>query len=111
MKFNTKKGSFEEHYAYMQSVLPRLLKAERIVDEIKNSYEWKRNYNYFQTLYNRGKLAERPMKRNGYKIVRCDDVERKSKTKKYVKLSDLTDILTPEQMERVEKLAREKKGD
>jgi len=81
---------FQKHYDYMQSVIPRLLEAERVVDEIKGSYEWKRSFNYFQTLYNRGQLTERPTKKNGYKI------ELGSNT---VRISDIEDILTPEQLE------------
>ena len=83
------KEKFEFHYNYMQSVIPKLIEAEKIVDEIKNSPEWKRSFNYFQTLYNRGQLKERPTKANGYKI---------ETGKNLIKLSEIEDLLTDEQL-------------
>ena len=91
MKRNTK-DIFQKHYDYMQSVIPRLLEAEKVVAEIKCSKEWKRSFNYFQTLYNRGMLKERPTKENGYKI---------ETGKNMVCLADIENILTPEQMEKI----------
>ena len=81
--------TFQKHLDYMNSVIPKLVEAENTVDEIKNSYEWKRSFNYFQTLYNRGQLRERPTKANGYKIIPDPNL---------VKLSDIEDILTPDQI-------------
>lgn len=81
--------TFQKHLDYMNSVIPKLVEAENTVDEIKNSYEWKRSFNYFQTLYNRGQLMERPTKANGYKIIPGPNL---------VKLSDIEDILTPDQI-------------
>lgn len=86
--------NFEEHYAYMAKTVPELIAAEKKVDEIKNSAEWKRHYNYFQTLYNRGQLKERPMKCNGYKIELGNS---------YVSLGDIEDLLTPEQIKEIKK--------
>ena len=85
-----KNSIYHKHYEYMKNITPKLLEAERIVDEIKSSEEWKLAYGYFQTLYNRGQLKERPTKQNGYKI------EAGSNT---IKLSDIEDILTEEQLE------------
>lgn len=65
--------TYEDHYNYMQSVIPRLTEAERIVDEIKSSPQWKRSSNYFKVLYKRGMLKENPAKKNGYKIKKNDD--------------------------------------
>ena len=84
------KEIFQEHYDYMQSVIPTLLEAEQTIDRIKSSKEWKRSFNYFQTLYNRGQLKERPTKANGYKIETGGNL---------VCLADIEDILTPEQLE------------
>ena len=84
-----KKHDYEFHYNYMQSVIPRLIEAERIVDEIKSSPQWKRSSNYFKVLYKRGVLKENPTKKNGYKIEKGTDV---------VRLSEIEDILTPEQI-------------
>ena len=81
--------TFQKHLDYMNSVIPKLVEAENTVDEIKNSYEWKRSFNYFQTLYNRGQLRERPTKANGYKIIPGPNL---------VKFSDIEDILTPDQI-------------
>ena len=89
---------FKKHYDYMQSVTPKLLEAEKVVDEIKNSYEWKRSFGYFQTLYNRGQLRERPTKANGYKIVPGPNL---------VKLSEIEDLLTPEQVDAIMKRVSE----
>ena len=86
--------SFEKYYAYMQAVTPKLIEAENTVKEIKRSHEWKRAFNYFQTLYTRGQLKERPTSKNGYKIERADNL---------VRLTDIEGILTPEQLEQVKK--------
>ena len=83
---------FESYYNYMQSVIPRLVEAERIVDEIKGSPQWKRSSNYFKVLYKRGILAENPTKKNGYKI---------EKGKNIIKISDIEDLLTSEQLETI----------
>ena len=73
----------------MMSVIPRLIEAEKTVDEIKHSKEWKTAFQYFQTLYNRGALLERPTQKNGYKIIPGNNI---------VKLADIEDILTEEQL-------------
>lgn len=80
---------FQKHFQYMKSVIPKLVEAERIVDEINGSEQWTRNLNYFTVLYNRGKLACRPTKENGYTI----------RLSKSIQLDDIADILTPEQWE------------
>ena len=85
--------TFQKYYDYMQSVTPRLIEAENTVKEIKQSEEWKRAFNYFQTLYTRGKLAERPTSKNGYKIEAGSNL---------VRLQDIKDILTPEQLKQIE---------
>lgn len=84
---------FQKHYQYMQSVIPKLIEAERIVDSIKGSEQWTKSLNYFNVLHNRGKLACRPTKENGYTI----------KTVQRLRLQDIEDILTPEQMEIITK--------
>ena len=90
------KERFDYYYNYMQSVTPRLIEAENTVKEIKESDEWKRAFGYFQTLYTRGQLAERPTRENGYKI------EKGGCT---VKIKDIEAILTPEQLEIVKQKA------
>ena len=85
-----KNSTFNKHYNYMKETAPKLLEAERIVDEIKESTEWIQAYQYFQTLYNRGKLKERPTKKNGYKIELGNNT---------IRISDIEDILTEEQLE------------
>ena len=82
----------KEHIDYMNKVVPDLIEAERKVDAIKNSKEWKYHYGYFQTLYNRGQLKERPTKKNGYKIELGTNI---------VRLSDIEDLLTAEQLEKI----------
>ena len=93
-----KKGNqlFEKHYNYMMSVTPKLIEAEKVVDDIKHSKEWKTAFQYFQTLYNRGQLAERPTQKNGYKIVPGNNT---------VKIADIEDLLTPEQLAEIQKRA------
>lgn len=87
---------FKEYSAYMQSVTPKLVEAEKTVAEIKNSPEWKRAFNYFQVLYTRGVLKERPTSKNGYKIETGGSM---------VHISDIESILTPEQLEIVKQKA------
>lgn len=90
----SKSTAFAKHYAYMQSVVPKLIEYESKVDEIKNSKEWKSAFGYFQTLYNRGGMKERPTKKNGYKIECGTNI---------VRISEIEDILTPEQLEEIKK--------
>lgn len=85
--------TYIKYYEYMQTVRPKLITAEKTIDDIKNSKEWKTAYGYFQTLYNRGQIKERPTKENGYKI-----------EKVYVKLSDIESILSPEQLEKIKSM-------
>ena len=93
--FKKKKSeAFNEHVKYMESVVPKLIAAEKEIDEIKNSAEWKRHYGYFQTLYNRGQLKERPTKANGYKIELGNA---------YLQLADIEDLLTEEQLKEIKK--------
>lgn len=89
-----KNKTYNQYYKYMQKVTPELIKAETTVDQIKNSPEWKRAFQYFQTLYNRGQLKERPTKANGYKIETGHNT---------IKLSEIEDILTPEQLAEIKK--------
>ena len=42
------------------------MQAEKIIDDIKDSEDWKTVMTYFNTYYTRGKLSVRPMKKNGY---------------------------------------------
>ncbi len=90
----SKSLAFQKHYSYLQSVVPQLLEYESKVDEIKNSKEWKSAFGYFQTLYNRGGLKERPTKKNGYKI-ECGT--------SFVRISEIEDLLTPDQLEEIKK--------
>lgn len=89
-----RKKTLQEHLDYMERVVPELLEAEAKVDAIKNSEEWKRHYGYFQTIYNRGGLKERPTKKNGYKIELGNNL---------VALADIEDLLTPEQLEAIKR--------
>ena len=88
---------FDKYNEYMQSVIPRLIAAEKVVDEIKGSPEWTRALNYFNVLYKRGGLEYRPTKENGYRIERSIGA---------VQLEDIADILTPEQLEQIRNLYR-----
>lgn len=85
-------SKFEEHRRYMEEITPILMDAEATVERIKGSAEWKRSYGYFQTLYNRGILKERPTRANGYKI---------EKGYNQIALADIEDLLTPEQIEAI----------
>lgn len=58
-----------KHYNYMQSVIPELIEHEKRIREIKNTPEFKRAFNYFHVLYNRGVLRENISSKNQYKIV------------------------------------------
>ena len=89
-----RQSKFQEHYDYMQSVTPELIALEDRIEEIKGSKEWKRAFQYFQTLYNRGKIKERPTKQHGYKI---------EIGVSYVQIADIEDLLTPEQIEEIKK--------
>ena len=89
-----KSNTFKKYYDYMNKVTPKLLEAEQIVDDIKNSDDWKKAYGYFQTLYTRGQLRERPTKQNGYSII---------PGKNTIKISDIVDLLTPEQLDEIMK--------
>ena len=88
------KATFEKYYRYMESVSPRLREAEKIISDIKSTEEWKRAYNYFHVLYNRGYLKENPSSKNGYKIITGG---------RFVSIADIKDILTAEQLEQIEK--------
>ena len=90
------KNCFEKYYDYMQSVIPRLTEAEKTVNEIKGSKEWKRALNYFHVLYIRGFLKELPSMKNGYHIEKGTGL---------VSLSDIESILTPEQLEKVRQMS------
>lgn len=92
---NTKKSmrtTYEEYKKYIEETAPILIEAEQTVDRIKHSKEWKKAYGYFQTLYNRGYLKERPTQANGYKIEDGSSI---------VRLTDIADLLTPEQLEQI----------
>lgn len=91
-----RQASYDEYYDYMQSVIPRLVEAENTIKEIKGSEKWRRASNYFKVLFQRGYLAENPCSKNGYKIEKSEGA---------VLLNDIKDILTPEQLEKVKKLA------
>ena len=86
----TNRMTFKKHYDYITGVAPKLIEAERTVDEIKHSKEWREAYGYFQTLYNRGHLKERPTQKNGYKIIAGRNM---------VSIADIEDILTEEQLQ------------
>ena len=91
-----KKDIFNTYYDYMQSVIPELIEAEATISRIKGSKEWKRASNYFKVLYQRGLLKENPCRKNGYYIERGTGV---------VSLSDIEDILTPDQLDQIRKKA------
>lgn len=91
------KSLFQKHYDYMTSVTPKLIEAEKIVDEIKHSKEWKTAFQYFQTLYNRGQLLERPTQKNGYKIITGNNT---------IRISDIEDLLSPEQLAEIQERAK-----
>ena len=88
---------YQFHYNYMQSVIPTLIEAEKVVHSIKGSEQWNKSLNYFNVLYKRGQLAHRPTMENGYKI----------EPVKPLRLHDIEDILTPEQMEIIKNRLKE----
>ena len=89
-RFMEKSTVYKKNLEYMQIIAPKLLEAEKIVHEIKHSKEWTYTLNYFNILYQRGKLAVRPTYENGYSIVPITDI---------LTLDKIEDILTPEQKE------------
>ena len=89
--------TYKKHYEYMQSVIPTLVEAEKVVHDIKGSEQWTRSLNYFNVLYKRGQLANRPTMENGYNI----------QPVKQLRLDDIEDILTPEQLEAIKARLRE----
>lgn len=91
-----KKNVFDEYLKYWETVTPKLIEAENAIHSIKSSKEWRRVSNYFNVLYQRGQLKTRPVSKNGYKIERGAGV---------ISISDLEDILTPEQLAEVAKRA------
>ena len=63
----TKAFVVEKKYVdYLDSIRAELMGAEKIIDDIKDSAEWKKAINYFNTYHTRGKLESRPTKKNGY---------------------------------------------
>lgn len=85
----------QKHIDYFKKVIPELIEAEQTVDRIKDSYEWKRAYNYFNVLRVRGHIKEMPTKKNGYKIEFFEDV---------IDIKRLEGIVTAEQMEQIKAL-------
>lgn len=96
-KFMSESPIYKRNLEYMQTVAPRLLEAEKIVHEIKGSKEWNYTINYFNILYQRGKLACRPTYSNGYTI----------KPAEAITLDKIADILTEEQRELILKRLQE----
>lgn len=88
---------YQFHYNYMQSVIPTLIEAEKVVHAIKGSEQWNKSLNYFNVLHNRGRLACRPTMENGYKI----------EPVKSLRLQDIEDILTPDQVETIKMRLKE----
>lgn len=86
---------YQKHIDYLNSVVPELLEAEKTIDRIKGSYEWKRAYNYFSCLKSRGILRTKPTKENGYKL---------EMTEGFVCVEDLESIVSTEQMQQIKKL-------
>ena len=56
----------KRHVDYLNKVRAELISAEKIIDDIKNSTEWKKVINYFNSYYTRGKLKVKPTKENEY---------------------------------------------
>lgn len=87
----------QKHVDYFNSVVPELIKAEETITRIKGSKEWKRAYDYFSLCKHRGLLKGRPTKENGYKI---------ELSKGFISIDELDEIVTPEQMEQIEQLLK-----
>lgn len=66
------KGAFQFYYNYMMETGPRLIEAQKTIDEIKKDPVYSRAKKYFLTLKNRGLIKENPTEKNGYKIVLND---------------------------------------
>lgn len=85
---------FKYYSDYLKEIGPKLIEAENFIEEVKGSVEWKRCYGYFQTLYNRGMIKERPTRANGYKVEEGTNM---------IMLADIEDLLTPDQIEQIKK--------
>ena len=85
---------FKYYSDYLKEIGPKLIEAETFIEEVKGSVEWKRCYGYFQTLYNRGMIKERPTRANGYKVEEGTNM---------IMLADIEDLLTPDQIEQIKK--------
>ena len=91
-----KEFDIEQKYLnYLNEIRPELIEAEAKVEAIKKGKMWKKTYEYFNVLHHRGHIKTMPTKKNGYKLELWDNV---------VSLNELASILTPEQMEQVQKL-------
>lgn len=65
---------------YFTKAVPILLKAEKIVHEIKRSKQWKETQCYCNTLVRRGKIKACPSFKNGYTIEKLPQTNNSSKS-------------------------------
>ena len=63
----SRKDYFKRYTDYLDSIRDKLIQAEQTIDDIKQDGKWKKAYDYMGTMYNRGKLKNRPTERNEYK--------------------------------------------
>ena len=91
--------SARKYIDYLLTVRDELIRAENIVDKIKQSYEWKSSQNYFNLLRHRGAISEMPCKRNSYAIPKIINGARESYA--LVDISDLKKYLTEKQIKEI----------
>lgn len=89
----------KKYVDYLESVREELIEAERKVDSIKKSPEWKACINYFNVLRYRGKIEQIPTKENGYSY--------KTESRIVLDLEELAEIVTPEQLARIVEKVKE----
>lgn len=87
----------QKYVDYFENIRSELIELESAVEKIKNSKEFKEAYRYFCMNKTRGNIKEAPSKTNGYRIVFYEKDE-------IVRVDDLADIVTPEQMEQIKML-------
>lgn len=63
---------FWKHLEYMQRASGELIEAEKTIERIRSSKEFKDAYNYFSVKKNRGFIQDCPKVENGYKVTMLD---------------------------------------
>lgn len=90
----------KKYVDYLDSTRSELLEAEKTIDRIKKSNEWKACINYFNVLYCRKKIVQAPTKENGYTFKLPENLV-------VLDLNDLAKIVTPEQLAEIKAKTRD----